>query len=118
MKKRLICLAVLVLLMVFAVLVVIVPEVRGIFRNMESLYGWAKDNFYDIYAIFRYGERRFALVSVVFIAVFAFITFVLLKVPAVNDSTVAPKAVTQRPIIKKTNGKASIVVVEETEGGK
>ena len=52
------------------------------------------------------------------IAVFAFITFVLLKVPAVNDSTVAPKAVTQRPIIKKTNGKASIVVIEETEGGK
>ena len=118
MKKRLICLGVLVVLLVFAILVVIVPEVRGIFRNMESIYGWARENFYDIYALFRYGDRRFALVSIVFIALFAWIAFGLLKVPAVNDATVAPKAVTQKPIVKKSNGKASIVVVEETEGGK
>ena len=121
MKKRLIWFAIILLVCAAAVVVVIVPEVRNFFRNtagFKAVYAWLRDNFYDLYAIFRYGDRRFALVSIVAIAVIAFISFGLLKVPAVDDSTVEPKAVNQKPVINKTNGKASMVVIEETEGGK
>ena len=121
MKKRL-ALFILILLVVAAgVVALVLPEIREILLNIEFVkvaYSWLKENFYDLYAVFRYGDRRFALISIVAIYVIALLVFGLLKVPAVNDSTVEPKAVIQKPVINKTNGRPSMVVIEETEGGK
>ena len=117
MKKRIIWLVVLMLLAVAAILVVVVPEVRALVSG-TGIYAWAKENMYDVYYMFRYGAGRFAYVSIVLLVFVGFLVFTVMKVPAVKESDVEPKAVVQKPTIKKENGKVTVVVVEESEGGK
>lgn len=117
MKKRLIWFAVLVVLMACAILVVVSPAVRDLVRDW-GIYAWAKENLYEFYYALRYGARRFAYVSIIFIVLLALIFFVLLQVPAVNDKTMEPQVVTQKATVKAEEGKTPVVVVEENKGGK
>ena len=117
MKKRLIWFAIIVVLMTCAILVVVSPAVRNLVRDW-GIYAWARKNLYGFYEALRYGSRRFAYVSIIFIALFALIFFVLLRVPAVNEKTIEPQPVTQKAVVKAEEGKTPVVVIEENKGGK
>ena len=117
MKKRIIWFVILMLLAVAAILVVVVPEVRALVSN-TALYAWAKENVYEVYYMFRYGAGRFAYVSALLLVFVGFVVFSVMKVPAVKESEVEPKTVVQKPTVTKVNGKATLVVVEESEGAK
>lgn len=117
MKKRIIWYVVLMLLMTAAIVLVVVPEVRNILRD-TGLYIWAQENLYDVYHILRYGNGRFALVSIILLVFVVFVTFVVLNVKAVKASDIEPKTVVQKPTVIKQNGKATIIVVKESEGAR
>ena len=118
MKKRLIWLGVILVVLCLAVIAVVVPSVRSWVRDSSafgSMYSWLRTNLYDIYYALRYGARRFAYVSNILRTVSALVTFILWHVPEVNDKTMRPISVKQKPTIKSENGKPSIMVVEENK---
>lgn len=120
MKKRIIWLAVILVLLGLLATAFIVSDFRAALRNSaicKDVYAWLRDNFYGWYKALRYGPRRFAIVAIILSGIFALLSFGLLKVPAVDDSTMKPITVTQKPTVFKTNGKTSMVIIEETEGG-
>lgn len=119
MKKRLIWFIVIVACLGLAAIVVIIPTLRSWVRETFSgLYTWFHNNLGDLYYAFRHGTRRFVLISGVGIVVSALLSFGLLYVPAVNDKTMAPIAVDQKPVITTKNGRPAIMVIEESKESK
>ena len=74
MKKRMIWLAVILVLLGLLATALIVSDFRAMLRNsaiFKDVYAWLRDNFYEWYRAVRYGPRRFAVVAVALSAIFA-----------------------------------------------
>ena len=120
MKKKLIWAVIIVALFGLLFVFAASSDFRNLLRDMpvmKNVYAWAKDNFYPIYKLFRYDvPRKFVYVSILGITVSAVVSFVCLSVPAINDKTMGPIAVTQKPVLTKKDGHSSMIIVDENKG--